>query len=96
VITRGIAPDAPAAIAAVVPLVILVTHVPLAPGGIGQREAAFVYFYGLVGVSAALALSTSVLVFLISVSFSALGGICYFAETMLSRAQGPKRDLGPR
>jgi len=83
-VTRGLSPDAPTAIVGALPLIILVTHVPLAPGGIGQREAAFVYFYGLVGVSATLAIGTSVIVFLIFVSFAALGGICYFSEAALS------------
>jgi uncharacterized membrane protein YbhN (UPF0104 family) len=84
-ITRAIDAGAPQAIVAVLPLIVLVTHVPLAPGGIGQREGAFVYFYGLIGVSAALALGTSVVMFLVSLSFGAAGGICYAVEGVLER-----------
>src|SRR5262249_6145928 len=74
-LTRGISPDA-TAIVGVLPLIILATHVPLVPGGVGQREAAFVYFYGLVGTDAAVAVGTSVMVFAIYVSFALLGGVC--------------------
>jgi uncharacterized membrane protein YbhN (UPF0104 family) len=92
-ITHGISADLPA-IVGVLPLIILVTHVPLVPGGIGQREAAFVYFYGLVGVSAALAIGTSVIVLLIFVSFAVLGGACYFVETLIAgRAADPSTPM---
>ena len=47
------------AVAAAVPLVLLAAQVPITPGGIGVREASYVYFLGRVGVGeeAALALA---------------------------------------
>ena len=83
-ISRGIASDAPTAILGALPLVVLATHVPIVPGGLGQREAAFVYFYGLVGVDSTLALGTSVILSLFVVSLSALGGALYVLDTAFS------------
>jgi len=66
--------------ARVVPAVILFTYVPLTPGGLGQREAAFVYLFGLAGVSAAVSTATSLMFFGISMTLAGLGGALLLAE----------------
>jgi len=67
---RGLGIAAPwTAIAAAVPLVMLASQLPITPGGIGVREAGFVYFLGLVGVpeepALALALGWAALLYLV-------------------------------
>ena len=67
---RGLGIAAPwTAIAAAVPLVMLASQVPITPGGIGVREAGFVYFLGRVGVAEepglALALGWAALLYLV-------------------------------
>jgi uncharacterized membrane protein YbhN (UPF0104 family) len=51
-LARGLGLDSPwTAIAAAVPLVLLAAQIPIAPGGLGVREAGYVYFLGRVGVA---------------------------------------------
>jgi uncharacterized protein (TIRG00374 family) len=67
----AMAPSAPlGAVVAVTPLAILLTFIPLTPGGFGQREAIFVELYGLAGVSPDEAVAASLLWF--SSSFASL------------------------
>ncbi len=73
----------------VLPMIILVTHVPLVPGGIGQREAAFLYFYGLVGIPATVAVSTSVIALLMVLFVASVGGILYLGERLRGDAAVP-------
>lgn len=70
--------------ARIVPAVILFTYVPLTPGGLGQREAAFVYLFGLVGVSASIATATSLLFFGIGMALAGLGGLTLLLERTFS------------
>lgn len=59
-LARGLGLATPwAVVASAVPLVLLAAQVPITPGGIGVREAGYVYFLGRVGVAeeAALALA---------------------------------------
>ncbi len=51
----------------------VVQNVPLALGGLGVREAAFVYFFGAIGVSNARAISLGLLVYLVFVLSSLAG-----------------------
>lgn len=58
------APSVPlASIVAITPLAMLLTFIPITPGGFGQREAIFVQLYGLAGVSANEAVAASLLWF---------------------------------
>ncbi len=74
----GIAAPWPA-IAAAVPLVMLAAQVPITPGGIGVREASFVWFLGRVGVAEepalALALAWAAILYLVGLlaAFGLLG-----------------------
>jgi uncharacterized membrane protein YbhN (UPF0104 family) len=76
--------------ARIVPVILLITHVPLTPGGIGQREAAFVHFLGLIHVEREAALATSLLFFAVTLTLSATGGLVLLTErtraVLLARA----------
>ena len=69
--------------ARVVPAIILFTYIPLTPGGLGQREAAFVYLFGLAHVAADAAVATSLLFFAVLLTLASLGGLCLLAERVL-------------
>jgi uncharacterized protein (TIRG00374 family) len=71
-LARGLGLDvAPAAVCAAVPLVLLAAQVPITPGGVGVREAGFVFFLGRVGVdeSHALALALTFFAILLAIGF---------------------------
>jgi uncharacterized membrane protein YbhN (UPF0104 family) len=68
------------------PLVVLLTYLPLTPGGVGQREVIYIELFGLVGVSASAALAASVIVFVLSVAMSAIGALCLMLEPSAARA----------
>lgn len=77
--------------ARVVPAVILVTYIPITPGGLGQREAAFTGLFGLAGVPGTMAVAASLLFFAEIVGVSVLGGLCLAAER-LAAARGRPWD----
>ncbi len=83
-----LAPLAPtatiSACARVVPPIILVTYIPLTPGGLGQREAAFVHFFSLVHVEHEAAVAASLLFFAVFLFTSLTGG----AILLYERARG--------
>lgn len=62
------------------PLIAFVLLVPLSVNGIGLKEAAFVFFLGLVGVPQAAALSLSLVFHAIIVISSLPGGFVWFRE----------------
>ena len=61
------------------PLIVLTTLIPISFNGIGVREGAFVYFFGLKGVGAEHALGLGLLFFSVQVALSLLGGVAYAA-----------------
>ncbi len=71
--------------ARVAPLVVLLVFIPVTPGALGQREALFTEFFGLVGVPAASAVAASMLSFAVVIGLSAIGGITVACEKLLSR-----------
>jgi len=64
---------------ATLPLVGIVTLIPISFNGIGVREGAFVYFFGLKGISAEPAFGLGLLFFSVQVALSLLGGVAYAA-----------------
>jgi hypothetical protein len=77
----GIAPAASLSAAIqVAPVVVLLTFVPITPGGVGQREAVFIELWGRAGVSAQQAIAASVASFGVSIAFAASGGLMMLAE----------------
>ncbi len=61
------------------PLVGIITLIPISFNGIGVREGAFVYFFGLKGIAAEPAFGLGLLFFSVQVALSLLGGIAYAA-----------------
>jgi len=66
-----------AAMTGVVVVASLATIVPLSPGGLGFREAAYVWALGQFGIEHALALAFALLVLAILLVTSAIGGLVY-------------------
>lgn len=83
VLIEPLAPTATLVVCArVVPAIILVTYIPLTPGGLGQRELAFAHFFGLVHVTRADALATSLLFFFVWLTLSFGGGLVLLYERL--------------
>lgn len=74
---------------ATLPLIAVLTLLPVSLGGIGVREGAFVYFLALEGVPAEKALSLSLLFFSIQAGWSLLGGLGYLAGLHRRPLKGP-------
>jgi uncharacterized membrane protein YbhN (UPF0104 family) len=62
---------------ACLPLITLLTLVPITFNGVGVREGAFVYFLGLKGIGAEAAMTLGLLVFSVLVATSLIGGAIY-------------------
>lgn len=76
--------------ARIVPAVVLVTYIPLTPGGLGQREAAFAHFFGTAGVPREASVTASLLFFAVSLSMALLGGLVLAAERLAARRSSPQ------
>ena len=61
----------------VVPLIMFIALIPITIAGAGTRDAASIYFFSLVGVSKAIALSLSLINLASSILISLIGGIFY-------------------
>lgn len=62
------------------PLAILLTYLPITPGGIAQREAIFAYLFAFAGVEAGVAVAVSLLFFAAQMAIAACGGLVHLAE----------------
>ena len=60
-----------------VPILMAISLIPVTIAGAGTREAASIYFLGLVGVAKAPALSLSLMVLFYLIAFGIVGGILY-------------------
>jgi uncharacterized membrane protein YbhN (UPF0104 family) len=86
VVARAIGLDAPLAfVALLVPISDIVGLVPVFFNSLGAREGTFVLLLGLIGTPAALALTFAILVFVVRLTVSLLGG----ALLLLSVGRGP-------
>lgn len=65
------------AILVFLPIIILVSFIPISIAGIGLREAAFVFFLGIIGISSDQAITLSIIWFLSTCSASLFGLIEY-------------------
>ena len=61
----------------VFPVINFIAAIPLTPGGLGTRDAAAVFMLGLLGVAEPIALSISILVYVATLFWSAVGGVVY-------------------
>ena len=76
VVVHALAPAADFdTVIAVSPAAVLLTFVPLTPGGVGQREAVFSMVYAQAGVAAEVAVAASVTTFALGLVFPVLGGL---------------------
>jgi uncharacterized membrane protein YbhN (UPF0104 family) len=64
----------------VIPFIVLFNFVQVTPGGFGQREAVFVFCLGRIGFPSNVALSVSIMFYLVQTSIALLGGLCHFLE----------------
>ena len=72
-----------------VPVVTVVSMFPLSVGGLGVREGAMVIFFSQYGISAASAISLSLLSYSVSLIAGALGGMLYpFYKKKAKRSKG--------
>lgn len=78
-------------IAAVTPLAMLGTFIPLTPGGFGQREAIFVELYGLAGVRANEAVAASLLWFAAGLFTIAVGLVLGTSERVRASRDSQER-----
>lgn len=74
----------------VFPIINAAAALPLAPGGLGTRDAAAVFLLGLLGVAAAPAMSISLLVYGVMLLFSLIGGVVF----LVYAPAGSWREVG--
>jgi uncharacterized membrane protein YbhN (UPF0104 family) len=80
-LARGLGlPLAWTAVCAAVPIVLLAAQIPITPGGAGIREAAYVFFFGRVGIQEGPALALALSWFALLVMVSLLGALGLLAE----------------
>ncbi len=65
---------------AFIPIINLISFLPISFNGIGVREFSFVYFFSFAGVDKLQALSLSISVFFVVVFCSLIGGVVYFVS----------------
>jgi uncharacterized membrane protein YbhN (UPF0104 family) len=73
---------------ALIPLVVLAGQIPISPGGLGVREAGFVYFLGRVGIPQEPALAVGLTWLAALYLTGALGGILF----LLDRRERPREE----
>lgn len=65
-----------------VPIIVLITMVPISIHGFGLREGACVYFFAKAGLSAPEALSISLISYVLALIFGIIGGMAYVVNGM--------------
>ncbi|WP_022669608.1 lysylphosphatidylglycerol synthase transmembrane domain-containing protein [Hippea alviniae] len=65
---------------AFIPIITLISFLPISFNGIGVREFSFVYLFKYAGLSPAQAVSLSLIVFFVSVACSLIGGVFYLSN----------------
>ncbi|HEB72421.1 MAG TPA: flippase-like domain-containing protein [Nitrospirae bacterium] len=68
----------PATLCLFVPIIMVLTLIPVSISGIGVREGGFVFLFGYAGLSAAQAMSLSICGFALSLVYVLLGGLVYW------------------
>ncbi len=71
---------------AIIPIIQIISLVPITISGFGVRESAFVYFFGLLGIEPSISFTVSILNFLILTGIPAfLGGIISISQQIRKR-----------
>jgi uncharacterized protein (TIRG00374 family) len=77
-IAKGLSIPVPlSALLAFIPLITIISLIPLTINGLGLRETAYVYFFSSINIAASEAFSISIVYFVISVITSSIGGIIF-------------------
>lgn len=66
------------------PIIWILTTIPISIGGLGVREGAFVFFLGQVGINSSHAIAVSLLYYFYSVIVGVAGGIIWFRTSVTS------------
>jgi uncharacterized membrane protein YbhN (UPF0104 family) len=77
---------------ALVPLVVLAGQIPISPGGLGVREAGFVYFFGRVGIPQEQALAVGLTWLAALYLTGAVGGLLFLGDRRARPAAEPEGD----
>jgi uncharacterized protein (TIRG00374 family) len=64
----------------IVPVVIVITLIPVTVAGLGLREISFIYLFEQIGFSGTAAFTLSILIDLIILLLSLIGGVIYFIK----------------
>ncbi len=67
-----------------IPVIIILTVIPISISGIGVREGAFIYFYGMLGVDNEMCLIVSILFYLFNMIIPAIIGFIVYLTTIIS------------
>lgn len=79
---------------AFVPVMVLLTSLPLSVNGIGIREGSLVFFLGRVGIAAPEALAVGVLSLAMLLLAGAVGGLVHLVETLSGQARSARQAPG--
>jgi uncharacterized membrane protein YbhN (UPF0104 family) len=82
-------------VCAAVPLVLLAAQVPITPGGVGVREAGFVFFLGRVGVDESHALALALTFFVLLLAIGLVCGLGLLLDRDAPRAENPGAGPSP-
>lgn len=70
-----------------VPIIFLITVIPISINGLGVREGAFVFFFAKAGLSTPEALSISLISYVLTLLFGMIGGMVYVVMGMESEVR---------
>ena len=95
VLARQVHPSATlGACLGLVPLILIGVFIPVTPAALGQREAAFVYFFGFIGVDPGAAIVLSLSVFAVGLATALIGAGLHLIGVWSER-QSPAARLDP-
>lgn len=77
-----------------VPMIVLISLAPITIAGLGVREAAYVFLFGLVGVNPEIAFALSIMMYLLTL-LTSLPGAFYLARYRAVRLPDPERAADP-
>jgi hypothetical protein len=77
---------------ALVPLVWVVTMLPISLGGVGLREASFAYLFGAIGLSIEQSLLLSLGTWAALLFIGAIGGVIFLFDPPVKRARGIRSE----
>jgi hypothetical protein len=70
-----------------IPLIWIITMIPVSISGIGLREGGFVFFFSMIGVKSEKSIALSLLVFSQMVLIGLIGGIMYLSFPLVEKKQ---------